>query len=105
MFLQAAQNPTIAPFVKISKLVGELAYGLDLDPDEILNDPEEAAMMAQIIGMQNAGQNTGEEAQPGGQQPTGWEVLVEYPRNAKCWSYRHWRWQHRNRKCSGCRGR
>ena len=25
-------------------------------------------MMAQIIGMQNAGQNTGEETQPGGQQ-------------------------------------
>ena len=71
MFLQTAQNPTIAPFVKISKLVSELAYSLDLDPDEILNDPEEAAMMAQIIGMQNAGQNTGEEAQPGGQQPTG----------------------------------
>ena len=71
MFLQTAQNPTIAPFVKISKLVSELAYSLDLDPDEILNDPEEAAMMAQIIGMQNAGQNTGEEAQPGGQQPAG----------------------------------
>ena len=71
MFLQTAQNPTIAPFVKISKLVSELAYSLDLDPDEILNDPEEAAMMAQIIGMQNAGQNTGEEAPPGGQQPTG----------------------------------
>ena len=71
MFLQTAQNPTIAPFVKISKLVSELAYSLDLDPDEILNDPEEAAMMAQIIGMQNAGQNTGEETQPGGQQPAG----------------------------------
>ena len=71
MFLQTAQNPTIAPFVKVSKLVSELAYSLDLDPDEILNDPEEAAMMAQIIGMQNAGQNTGEEAQPGSQQPGG----------------------------------
>ena len=71
MFLQTAQNPTIAPFVKISKLVSELAYSLDLDPDEILNDPEEAAMMAQIIGMQNAGQNTGEETEPGGQQPAG----------------------------------
>ena len=42
---------------------------LDLDPDEILNDPEEAAIMAQIIGMQNAGQNTSEEAQPNSQQP------------------------------------
>ena len=71
MFLQTAQNPTIAPFVKVSKLISELAYSLDLDPDEILNDPEEAAMMASIIGMQNAGQNTGEETEPSGQQPTG----------------------------------
>jgi len=67
MFLQTAQNPAIAPFVKISKLVSELAYSLDLDPDEILNDPEEAALMAQIIGMQNAGQNVSEETQPPGQ--------------------------------------
>ena len=70
MFLQTAQSPAIAPFVKISKLVSELAYSLDLDPDEILNDPEEAAIMAQIIGMQNAGQTNGEEAQSVGQQPT-----------------------------------
>ena len=67
MFLQTAQSPAIAPFVKISKLVSELAYSLDLDPDEILNDPEEAAIMAQIIGMQNAGQENGNETQPGGQ--------------------------------------
>ena len=70
MFLQTAQSPAIAPFVKISKLVSELAYSLDLDPDEILNDPEEAAMMAQIIGMQNAQQTTGEEPSPSGQQPS-----------------------------------
>jgi len=70
MFLQTAQSPAIAPFVKISKLVSELAYSLDLDPDEILNDPEEAAIMAQIIGMQNAGQTISEEAQPTDGQPT-----------------------------------
>ncbi len=69
MFLQTAQSPAIAPFVKISKLVSELAYSLDLDPDEILNDPEEAAIMAQIIGMQNAGQETSTETEPTGQQP------------------------------------
>ena len=70
MFLQTAQNPAIAPFVKMSKLISELAYSLDLDPDEILNDPEEAAIAAQIIGMQNnGGQATGEQADPLGQQP------------------------------------
>jgi len=68
-FLQTAQNPAVAPFVKVSKLISELAYSLDLDPDEILNDPEEAAVMAQIIGMQNAGQNNGEETQPNSEQP------------------------------------
>jgi len=69
MFLQTAQSPAIAPFVKISKLISELAYSLDLDPDEILNDPEEAAIMAQIIGMQNVRQNVGSEAElAGGEQ-------------------------------------
>ena len=69
MFLQTAQSPAIAPFVKISKLISELAYSLDLDPDEILNDPEEAAIMAQIIGMQNVGQTTSPEAQSLDGQP------------------------------------
>ena len=69
-FLQTAQSPAIAPFVKISKLVSELAYSLDLDPEEILNDPEEAAIMAQIIGMQNAGQETGNETTAVGEQQT-----------------------------------
>jgi hypothetical protein len=69
MFLQTAQSPAIAPFVKISKLISELAYSLDLDPDEILNDPEEAAMMAQIIGMQNANQTNSQETESVGEQP------------------------------------
>jgi len=79
MFLQTAQNPTIAPFVKISKLVSELAYSLDLDPDEILNDPEEAAIMAQIIGMQNAGQTTGSETESLGGQPNNMGSLAGTP--------------------------
>ena len=68
MFLQTASNPAVAPFIKVNKLISELAYSLDLDPDELLNDPEEAAMMAQIIGMQNAGQNVGAEAIPNNQE-------------------------------------
>ena len=78
-FLQTAQNPAIAPFVKISKLVSELAYSLDLDPDEILNDPEEAAIMAQIIGMQNAGQTISPEAQSPDGQPTNMGSLAGTP--------------------------
>jgi len=79
MFLQTAQNPAVAPFVKISKLISELAYSLDLDPDEILNDPEEAAIMAQIIGMQNAGQTTSPETESVGGQPNNMGSLAGTP--------------------------
>jgi hypothetical protein len=69
MFLQTAQNPAIAPFIKMNKLISELAYSLDLDPEELINDPEEAALMAQIIGMQNnAGKATSPETGPTGEQ-------------------------------------
>ena len=78
-FLQTAQSPAIAPFVKISKLVSELAYSLDLDPDEILNDPEEAAIMAQIIGMQNAGQNISTETDPFSEQQGAMGSLAGTP--------------------------
>ena len=68
MFLQTAANPAVAPFIKMNKLISELAYSLDLDPDELMNDPEEAAMMAKIIGMaNNAGQNVSAETSPDGQ--------------------------------------
>ena len=83
MFLQTASNPAVAPFIKINKLISELAYSLDLDPDELLNDPEEAAIMAQIIGMQNAGQNTGAEAGPTGQEQAGMGVPGGVPEQAQ----------------------
>ena len=82
-FLQTVQNPAVAPFVKINKLISELAYSLDLDPDELLNDPEEAAIMAQIIGMQNAGQNTGAEAGPTGQESGGMGAAEGVPPGAQ----------------------
>ena len=81
MFLQTVQNPAVAPFVKMNKLISELAYSLDLDPDELLNDPEEAAIMAQIIGMQN-GKTTGEEAPPTDQQQGGMGSPAGVPQGA-----------------------
>ena len=56
MFLQSVQNPAIAPFVKIPELIKELAYTLDLDPETVINDPNEAEIYAKIIGLQNARQ-------------------------------------------------
>ncbi len=64
-FLQSVQNPAVAPFVKVSKIIQELAYSLDFDPEEIINSPEEAAIYAEIIGLQNQQQPPGAD----GQQP------------------------------------
>ena len=58
MFLQTIQNPQIAPFVRISEVIKELAYSLDLDPEEILNSKDEAEIHAKIIGYQNVNQGT-----------------------------------------------
>jgi len=69
MFLQTIQNPSIAPFVRISEVIKELAYSLDLDPDEIINSKDEAEIYAKIIGYQNAQQGTSQEAPIPGQQP------------------------------------
>jgi hypothetical protein len=69
--LQTINNPALAPYVKVSTVLEELAKTLDLDPQEILNSPEEAQIAAQIIGLQNAsnGQTAGEVPAPASQQP------------------------------------
>jgi len=50
-FMQVIQNPAIAPFVKMPALIKAFCESLELDPEEFLNDPDEAAVFAQIIGM------------------------------------------------------
>lgn len=53
-FMQVTGNsPATAPFVKWNQLIKEIAISLDLDPDEIVNSPDEAMIMSQIMG--NAG--------------------------------------------------
>ena len=47
----------------------ELAISQDIDPDELVNDPTEAAIFADILrGLMNATGN-GQEAPPNSQQP------------------------------------
>jgi hypothetical protein len=82
MFLQTVQNPAVAPFIKMNKLISELAYSLDLDPEELLNDPEEAAIMAQIIGMQN-GQVPSQETPAPDQQQGGMGMPTGVPQGAQ----------------------
>jgi len=67
MFLQTVQNPSIAPFVRMSEVIKELAYSLDLDPAEVMNTKDEAEIYAKIIGMQNAKQGNGSQADVNGQ--------------------------------------
>ena len=52
-FMQTAANPTLAPFVKWHTILKEIAKSLDIDPDQIINDPEKAAIFAHIMGVAN----------------------------------------------------
>ena len=49
--LQLSQNPALAPMVKLPYLIRELVKGMDLDPNEVINDMDEAKIYAEIIGM------------------------------------------------------
>ena len=67
--LQTIANPMLAPFIKIPNLIKELAISQDIDPDQLVNDANEAAVFADILkGLTNEPQN-GEVPPPAGQQP------------------------------------
>jgi len=53
-FAQVASNPMLAPFVKWHKILGEVAVSMELDDKEIVNNPEEAAIQAKLLGSMNA---------------------------------------------------
>jgi len=48
-FLQVVQNPTLAPFAKLPYIVREIAKSMDLDPELVSNDMEEAAKQALLL--------------------------------------------------------
>ena len=68
MFMGTASNPAIAPFVNMPTLIKEFAKSIDLDPDKLLNTPEEAMFAAAIAGQLN-GNGAGPEAGGAGQLP------------------------------------
>ena len=68
-FMQTAANPALAPFVRWHTCLTEIAKSLDIDPDQLINDPEKAAIYAQIMGMANGNQNN--TAATGGQDQMG----------------------------------
>ena len=80
-FMQTASNPSLAPFVKWHTCLKEVAKSLDIDPDQLINDPEKAAVYAHIMGMANGNQqntsNSGQQSPmanmggvPAGASPT-----------------------------------
>jgi len=70
--LQTVANPMLAPFIKLPNLVKEIAISQDIDPEELVNDLDEAQLYAKVLqGLQNAQQGTGPEGGPAGQPPAG----------------------------------
>jgi hypothetical protein len=48
-FLQVVNNPTLAPFAKMPYIIREIAKSMDLDPDLVANNMEEAARQALVL--------------------------------------------------------
>jgi len=48
-FLQIASNPALAPFAKFQYVIREIAKSMDLDPDKVTNNMDEAALQAEIM--------------------------------------------------------
>jgi len=70
--LQTVANPMLAPFIKLPNLMKELAISQDIDPEELVNDLDEAQLYAKVLqGLANAQQGTGPQGGPAGQQPAG----------------------------------
>ena len=71
-FMQTANNPNIAPFVRWHSILKEIAKSLDIDPDQLINDPENAQLFAKIMGMTNgnkqAQDNNQQQGNMGGPQ-------------------------------------
>ena len=74
-FLQIVQNPTLAPFAKFNYIIREIAKSMDLDPDKVANNMEEAARQATIMQLtqppQPAAPMPGAPPVPGVQDMTG----------------------------------
>ena len=48
-FMQIASSPTLAPFAKFPYIIREIAKSLELDPDKVTNNMNEAAIQAELM--------------------------------------------------------
>jgi hypothetical protein len=74
--LQVATNPVLAPFFKLHNLAREVTLLNDMDPEDMVNNPEEAAIYAEILkGLMNAMGTS--EGSPTASEPQGGMVSSE----------------------------
>ena len=71
-FLQIASSPSLAPFARFQYVITEIAKSMDLDPDKVVNNMNEAILQAEILkGMQAPAQ----PAEAGMAAPAGADVM------------------------------
>ena len=63
-FMQIAAQPSLAPFTKFPYIIREIAKSLELDPDKVTNNMNEAAIQAEIMKGFQQEQPAPEEGQP-----------------------------------------
>ena len=67
-FLQVASNPALAPFAKFQYVIREIAKALDLDPEKVTNNMNDAAIQAELMkGFQQPAQQ--QQKPPAGANP------------------------------------
>jgi len=72
-FLQVASNPSLAPFAKFQYIIREIAKSMELDPDKVTNNMDEAAIQAELMKgfQQEQPQDQGAPAGANPLDPTG----------------------------------
>jgi hypothetical protein len=70
-FLGVASNPALAPFAKFQYIIREIAKSMDLDPDKVTNNMEEAALQAKLLQEQQQANQPQPPAGANPNDPTG----------------------------------
>ena len=74
-FLQVGANPNLAPWMKSQYIIREIAKSMELDPDKVTNNMEEAAEQAMLLQKQAAEAQAAQASPAGGapnpSDPTG----------------------------------
>jgi hypothetical protein len=67
-FLQVSSNPSLAPFAKFQYIIREIAKSMELDPEKVTNNMDEAAVQAEL--MKNFAGPSAQQSPPAGTDPS-----------------------------------